>query len=177
MDRRTVIADAALQVVAGHGMKGLTHRAVDGAAGVPPGTTSNHYRTRASLVAAVSDRLEQRDLALLEASRGAEPPGDADALAERLAQQLAIFATEQAEITRVRLLFSLDQPAAVAAGHARFVAIAQQLVEAAGVPDAALRARWLADYGDGVLLHALGARRAEPLDVDAHRAAILRLLT
>lgn len=176
MDRRTAVADAALEVVAAEGMKGLTHRAVDAAAGAPAGTTSNYFRSRAALVAAVAARLEERDLAVWAGSRAAAPPADADALAERLAQYLVIFATQHADLTRVRLTFSLDQPAAVVAGHARFMAIAAQLLDAAGIADAQTRARWIADYGDGMLLHQLTVRRAEPVDVEAHRLAIRRLL-
>ena len=40
-DRRTAILDAALELVGTLGMRGLTHRAVDAAAGLPPGSTSN----------------------------------------------------------------------------------------------------------------------------------------
>ncbi|WP_448810909.1 TetR/AcrR family transcriptional regulator [Agromyces bauzanensis] len=176
MDRRTAVADAALAVVAADGMKGLTHRAVDAFAGVPAGTTSNYFRTRAALVAAVAERLEERDLEAWEADRAETPPADADALAGRLAHYLAIFATEHAGLTRVRLAFSLDQPAAVVAGHERFVAILRQLLDAAGVADAGLRARWIADYSDGMLLHQLTTRHDEPVDVDAHRRAILHLI-
>jgi len=78
MDRRTLVADAALDVVAAHGMKGLTHRAVDAASGSPAGTTSNYFRTRAALVAAAVDRLEQRDLELWSA--GADAPHDPEVL-------------------------------------------------------------------------------------------------
>ena len=56
-DRRTQLLDAALAVVADKGMKGLTHRAVDAAAELAEGTTSNYYRNRATLVDAVLDRL------------------------------------------------------------------------------------------------------------------------
>lgn len=56
-DRRTQLADAGLGVLAADGMRGLTHRAVDRAAGVPDGTTSNYFRTRDALVTALADRL------------------------------------------------------------------------------------------------------------------------
>lgn len=63
MDRRTALLDAALDVVGARGLRALTHRAVDGAADVPPGSTSNVFRTRADLVAALLDRLLERELA------------------------------------------------------------------------------------------------------------------
>ena len=55
-DRRTVLLDAALELVGTQGMRGLTHRAVDAAAGVPPGSTSNHFRTREALVLGIVER-------------------------------------------------------------------------------------------------------------------------
>ncbi|CAM5696803.1 Mycothiol-dependent maleylpyruvate isomerase metal-binding domain-containing protein OS=Streptomyces violarus OX=67380 GN=FHS41_000525 PE=4 SV=1 [Streptomyces violarus] len=49
-DRRTVLADAAIGVLAEAGIRGLTHRAVDRAADLPAGTTSAYYRTRQALL-------------------------------------------------------------------------------------------------------------------------------
>ena len=48
--RARQVADAAIAVPADHGARGLTHRAVDQAAGLPPGTTSNYARTREALL-------------------------------------------------------------------------------------------------------------------------------
>lgn len=50
--RRDQVADAALRVLGESGSRGLTHRAVDAAAKVPEGTTSNYFRTRSSLLEA-----------------------------------------------------------------------------------------------------------------------------
>ena len=61
MGRREELGDAAIAVVASAGLKGLTHRAVDATADVPAGTTSNYFRTRQALVAAVAERIEARD--------------------------------------------------------------------------------------------------------------------
>ncbi|WP_395298761.1 TetR/AcrR family transcriptional regulator [Kitasatospora hibisci] len=60
-DRRTVLADAAIGVLADAGMRGLTHRAVDAAAGVPLGTTSAYLRTRQALLTALVRRLVELD--------------------------------------------------------------------------------------------------------------------
>jgi DNA-binding transcriptional regulator YbjK len=61
-DRRVEILDGALQVLAGQGMRALTHRAVDAAAGLSPGSTSYYFRSRAALVAGCVDRLLALDL-------------------------------------------------------------------------------------------------------------------
>ena len=60
--RRELAAGAALSVLAGHGSRGLTHRAVDTEAGLPPGSTSNYFRTRSSLLEAALRRHIELDL-------------------------------------------------------------------------------------------------------------------
>ncbi|MER7578691.1 TetR family transcriptional regulator C-terminal domain-containing protein [Kitasatospora sp. NPDC097691] len=60
-DRRTVLADAAIGVLADLGVRGLTHRAVDAAAGLPAGTTSAYLRTRQALLTALVRRLVELD--------------------------------------------------------------------------------------------------------------------
>jgi DNA-binding transcriptional regulator YbjK len=66
-ERRTRIADAALEVLAEHGARGLTHRAVDAEVGLPSGSTSYYYPTRASLLLAAAERLVELDTRDLDA--------------------------------------------------------------------------------------------------------------
>jgi DNA-binding transcriptional regulator YbjK len=54
--------DAALAVLAAKGSRGLTHRAVDEAAGLPSGSTSNYFRTRSALLEAAQRRHVELDL-------------------------------------------------------------------------------------------------------------------
>ncbi|MET3984333.1 TetR family transcriptional regulator [Streptomyces sp. PvR034] len=61
-DRRTLIADAAIATVAAAGLRGLTHRAIDTAAGLPAGSTSYYFRTRTALIGACYARIEELDL-------------------------------------------------------------------------------------------------------------------
>ncbi|MFI9122230.1 TetR/AcrR family transcriptional regulator [Streptomyces bikiniensis] len=65
-NRRTLLADAALDVLADEGIRGLTHRAVDRRAAMPPGTTSAYFRTRAALLTALVTRLVHLDQAELQ---------------------------------------------------------------------------------------------------------------
>ena len=58
--RRRALADAGLRVLAEEGSRGLTHRAVDDAAEVPVGTTSNYFRSREALIAGLVDRIGER---------------------------------------------------------------------------------------------------------------------
>lgn len=47
--------DAAVQLVAHGGLRALTHARVDERAGLPRGSTSNHFRSRAALLSGVVD--------------------------------------------------------------------------------------------------------------------------
>ncbi len=51
-ERRTALVDAAVDVLAEEGARGLTFRAVDSRAGVPAGTASNYFPSRDAILAA-----------------------------------------------------------------------------------------------------------------------------
>jgi AcrR family transcriptional regulator len=65
-ERRRELCDAAIQVLAEHGSRGLTHGQVDRRAGVPDGTTSYYYRTRTALLRGVGKRVAEIDVANLQ---------------------------------------------------------------------------------------------------------------
>ncbi|BCZ20517.1 TetR/AcrR family transcriptional regulator [Mycobacterium senriense] len=65
-ERRRDLCDAAIRVLAEHGSRGLTHGQVDRVAGVPEGTTSYYYRTRAALLRGVGKRVAEIDVANLQ---------------------------------------------------------------------------------------------------------------
>ncbi|WP_435599073.1 TetR/AcrR family transcriptional regulator [Streptomyces anulatus] len=75
-DRRDRLRDAAVEVLAGEGGRGLTHRAVDRAAEVPPGTTKNYFPTRDAVLRAAAERCLEQYLALT--ARLASTPGPTD---------------------------------------------------------------------------------------------------
>ncbi|GAA3274233.1 TetR/AcrR family transcriptional regulator [Dactylosporangium vinaceum] len=58
--RRDLLADAGLRVLAHSGARGLTHRAVDQEAGVPAGTASNYFRSRDALLSGLAERIFAR---------------------------------------------------------------------------------------------------------------------
>jgi DNA-binding transcriptional regulator YbjK len=62
-NRRDELLDAAICVLGERGMHGLTHRAVDAAAGLPAGSASNYFRTRDALLNAVVERFAARESA------------------------------------------------------------------------------------------------------------------
>ena len=58
--RRATLVDAAVEVLAREGARGLTFRAVDGEAAVPVGTSSNYFTDRDDLLNQVDARLHER---------------------------------------------------------------------------------------------------------------------
>ncbi|MEV6243593.1 TetR family transcriptional regulator [Lentzea sp. NPDC051838] len=58
--RRTALLDAAIDVLAEEGARGLTYRAIDAKAEVPAGTASNYFANRDDLMSEVAIRVNQR---------------------------------------------------------------------------------------------------------------------
>lgn len=58
--RRTALVDAAIEVLAREGARGLTFRAVDAEAGVPAGTASNYFANRDDLLRQVGEHVHVR---------------------------------------------------------------------------------------------------------------------
>ncbi|WP_399923362.1 TetR/AcrR family transcriptional regulator [Streptomyces kanamyceticus] len=75
-ERRAALVDAAIEVLAREGARGLTFRAVDAEAGVPTGTASNYFGNRDDLLtqagARVYERLQPSE-GEVERQRTAEP--------------------------------------------------------------------------------------------------------
>src|SRR5260370_11193949 len=115
--RARQVADAAIAVLADHGARGLPHRAVDQAAGLPPGTTSNYARTREALLTLTLTRIAELDAAdgadgLAGPEVGRRDGSDADGagLADALARMLHRMITDTG--ARQRLLARFRPPVA-----------------------------------------------------------------
>lgn len=65
--RREQLLDAAITVLGERGIHALSHRAVDTQAGLPAGSTSNHFRTRDALLEAAVERIADREREAWEA--------------------------------------------------------------------------------------------------------------
>jgi DNA-binding transcriptional regulator YbjK len=55
-ERRTQILDTAIAILADSGVAGVNHRKIDQRADLPPGTTTNYFRTRQALLEATAAR-------------------------------------------------------------------------------------------------------------------------
>lgn len=174
MNRRTEILDGALHVLAEHGMRGLTHRAVDASAGIPQGSTSYYYRSRSALIAGCIDRILELDFAV-------EAPvvssvGDVRALVDVSVDVAVSLATTQRYRTLARYELSLVamrdpqlRAKLVQAGNT-LRAFAADVLRGLGATDAARSAEELAATIDGMVFTALVRGPHEP----AALAAALR---
>jgi DNA-binding transcriptional regulator YbjK len=93
-------------VLAEHGMRGLTHRAVDAAAGIPTGSTSYYFRSRSALVAGCVERLLEIDLDV-ELTAVSAVGGDLSRLLDVLVDVGVALATVQRHRTLARYELSL----------------------------------------------------------------------
>ncbi|MCY0929585.1 TetR/AcrR family transcriptional regulator [Streptomyces sp. H27-H1] len=183
--RKDRLCAAAAAVLADAGGRGLTHRAVDAAAGVPLGTTKNYFPTRDALLRAVAETcVEQyRELADRLAAAGPGPAGRAGlaALLAGLLRDVAgpgrprvvAYLELQAEATRRPWLAALLDPIAAA----DFAAYGH-LLRTAGLEAGPERARALTLALHGALPHLLagapGTLAAAGLDdLDAFARGVL----
>jgi len=166
---RSRALDAAVELIGDEGLRALTHGRVDTAAGLPPGSTSNHFRTRAALVSGVVEWIASQERS------------DAAAPTIQSPEELILALTRMIELqsgplirrTRARYALFLDVDPEVAAPlHAQRAGfeswIRGFLTELAG-PDAARRAPFLMAACDGLLLHRI------TVDPEAEIAEAIRL--
>ena len=70
-ERRALLTDTAIDLLAESGVHGLTHRTVERRAGLPDGTASNYFRSREALLVATAEHVRELHRADLVAARTA----------------------------------------------------------------------------------------------------------
>jgi DNA-binding transcriptional regulator YbjK len=104
------LCDAAIQLLADDGAKGLSHLKVDRKAGVPDGTTSFYFRTRSALLRAVAERLAESDLASLQSVADSADGRVDDPSPSRLSQ-VVIQAGSEPQFSRTKARYELTMQA------------------------------------------------------------------
>jgi DNA-binding transcriptional regulator YbjK len=162
--RRDQITAAAVDVLGNAGPRGLTHRAVDLAAGAPIGSASNYFRTRTALVEAIVEHLEQLDRADLQRLTALPRPAgtpraeDAGLLAAVLAGNLRHAAGPGRTRTLARYALCLEASTRpelrepLRRAHDRRAAWAASWLRDLGSPTPELHATLLLDHLEGALL-------------------------
>jgi DNA-binding transcriptional regulator YbjK len=110
-ERRRDLCDAAIQLLADNGAKGLSHLKVDRKAAVPDGTTSFYFRTRSALLRAVAERLADLDLATLQSVADAAD-GRGDNPSPSPLSQVVIRAGTEPQLSRTKARYELTMQAA-----------------------------------------------------------------
>ena len=160
--RRRQLVEAALHVVAKHGLRGLTHRAVDRRAGLPQGSCSAYLPTRRALQGALAEHVAGTladDVALLTEDLRACPPGDDRGV--ELTGRLFRRWLDERELLLARVELSLeasrDPELAVLleTWRARLVTAVAGLMAARGRRHSDARAEALVASFDGILFAAL----------------------
>jgi AcrR family transcriptional regulator len=160
-NRRQELLDAAITVLGRSGIHGLSHRAVDSAAGLPAGSASNHFRSRDALLEAVGDRIVERERANWEEIAATTAPTTPAKLAETLVEAAREMAGRHRDLTLARyaiLLEAANHPPLrqkLTDGGARVRAWFLNWMRIAGSTDPEREAPLLMNHFTGLLLHQL----------------------
>ncbi|MFE8992130.1 TetR/AcrR family transcriptional regulator [Streptomyces collinus] len=181
--RSDLVADAALALLAERGMRGLTHRAVDEAAGLPQGSTSNLARTRQALLELAVRRLADREARVLALHEMPDPGAGPGPLADALALAAHRAMTGHRALTLARYELALEATrrpelrAFFDATGARFRDQLAALVSGLGSTDPARHTLSLIAWGDGLMFSCVaGSFGAEVPSLEEVRAGLRELL-
>jgi AcrR family transcriptional regulator len=179
--RREDLLDAAIELLAERGVHGVTHRAIDTAAGVPAGSTSNYFRTREALLVAIVERFAVRERAALEQILTMRTPTTPDELSAALAESAQLSTGPLRALTLARyamLVESAVNPAiqaplaAIGAGQGEHF---QRWLKAAGSTDPGRDVSIISNHLTGLVLHQV-ALPADDFDPLASLTALVRAL-
>lgn len=179
--RSETLLDAAIRVVGTEGMRALTHRAVDAAAGLPTGSASNLFRTREALLRAMVVRMIDVEVEGWSRLAGAAAPTTPDALAATLGTMVETLTGSLRTLTVAR--YSLFMEAArdeslqaeMGRGAQRVAAIGREWLTAAGSSDPDAHTALVMAHLDGLVVHRL-AFPGTPPGSDAAAAGLATLL-
>ncbi len=158
--RRTAILDAAIEVLATEGGRGLTHRAIDRRLDLPLGSTANHFSTRTALLRAVNERLLELDIVSLELIPDRKLSKDRAVilLAENLVDSLQPEARNHYIAHHEVLLQSARDHhlrREIGAARKRFVDVVARILTAVGCGDPEAHAPGMVAMLDGLLIDQL----------------------
>jgi DNA-binding transcriptional regulator YbjK len=152
--------EAAVELLGAQGVRALTHARVDEQAGLPPGSTSNWFRTRRALLAGVVDWMAERERADFDPAALPSITG-VDDLIEGLCAMTALQTGPFAARTRARYALFLELAADPELGEPmrrqrrEFEGWTERMVTAVGIADPVPATRALMALGDGLMLHRL----------------------
>jgi DNA-binding transcriptional regulator YbjK len=164
-DRRRLIVEAALRVIARDGVNAATHRAVAAEAGVALASTTYHFSSKAEIVAEALELAIDRSIAAVERHTAPPLPATPGALVERLGELVgALCADDQAPLAaQYELLIEAGRSPALRRVAERWNGAykggLRAIVAAAGIPAPDEAADIVSDLIDGALLDLVSSPR------------------
>jgi DNA-binding transcriptional regulator YbjK len=152
--------EAAVELLGAEGVRALSHARVDERAGLPPGSTSNWFRTRRALLAGVVDWIAERERADFDPAAMPAITG-LDGLIEGLCAMAELQTGRFAARTRARYALFLELAGDPELGEPlrrqrrEFERWTERIVIAVGIADPVPATRALMALADGLLLHRL----------------------
>ncbi|QAY70933.1 TetR/AcrR family transcriptional regulator [Xylanimonas protaetiae] len=157
--------EAAVELLGTQGVRAMTHARVDDRAGLPPGSTSNWFRTRRALLAGIVDWIAEHERADLDSGAMPDTPGPdfpgPDELADGLCALADLHTGPFAVRTRARYALFLELADDPELGEPlrrqrrEFERWTEAVVVAVGAADPVPTARALMALADGLILHRL----------------------
>lgn len=160
MGTRERALQAAVDLVGTHGVRALTHGRVDAAAGLPAGSTSNHFRTRAALLDGVVTWIAEHERADFAWTGTDAVPRTPEEFVALLTSMVEVQTTAHAVRTRARYALFLESgspeaQAALRAQRRAFERWLAEMVATIGLPDSPDTVRAIMACSDGLVLHRL----------------------
>ncbi|MET4639206.1 TetR family transcriptional regulator [Mycetocola sp. 2940] len=159
---RERVLDAAITLLATGGLRALTHVRVDQRAGLPKGSTSNHFRTRSALLMGVTGWIVQRELPTVSV---AFSPRSATEFVDAMCALLDVATRDNRDLTSARLVLFMEAShnaelrEALSQGRASMGAVAISALTEMGARDPIAGAEAIAACFEGLILHRI-ARHA-----------------
>jgi DNA-binding transcriptional regulator YbjK len=152
--------EAAVELLGAEGVRALTHARVDERAGLPPGSTSNWFRTRRALLGGIVDWIAERERADFDPA-GTPTITSVSELVEVfcavLERQTGLFAARTRARYALFLELAGDPELAEPLRRQRleFERWTERIATAVGIADPVPATRALMALADGLLLHRL----------------------
>lgn len=152
--------EAAVDLIGAEGVRALSHARVDARAGLPPGSTSNWFRTRRALLGGIVDWVATREREDFTGGALPEPTGVDDVI-EAWCVMAQVQTDRYGPRTRARYALFLElagdpelaEPLRVQ--RREFERWTENIVRTLGIPDARPATRALMALSDGLILHRL----------------------
>lgn len=152
--------EAAVELLGKEGVRALSHARVDERAGLPPGSTSNWFRTRRALLGGIVDWIAERERADFDPAAMPTLTG-LDGLIDGLCALIELLTGPFAVRTRARYALFLELADDPELGEQlrrqrhEFERWTERLVIEVGIADPVPATRALMALGDGLVLHRL----------------------